>query len=84
MKRLAAGTVCALVAICLAYATAGAQGTKTVRGEATKVAPDSITVQVGGQSMTFKVDAKTTGDGARRLDRCARSEGGRQARRGHH
>lgn len=77
MKRMAAVTVGAFVAVLLAYATAGAQGTKTVRGEVTSTAPDSITVKVGDRDMTFKVDAttKVTARGGSTATREARAEG---------
>jgi hypothetical protein len=75
--RRAAVTFGALLAVLLAAATAGAQGTKTVRGEVTSTTADSVTVKVGDKDMTFKVDAKTrvTARGGSTATREARAEG---------
>jgi hypothetical protein len=77
MRRMAAVAAGVLLAVLLAYATAGAQGTKTVRGTVTTAAPDAVTVKVGDREMTFKVDAttKVTARGGSTATREARAEG---------
>jgi hypothetical protein len=59
MRRIAAVAAGVLLAVLVAAATAGAQGTKTVRGTVAKTAPDAVTVTVGDNDMTFKVDSTT-------------------------
>lgn len=77
MRRIAAISAGVLFAACVAVGTAEAQGTKTVRGTASKVAADEITVAVGGQDMTFKVDSSTqvTARGGSTATRAAKAEG---------
>ncbi len=66
-----------MVGLWLVPATAAAQGTKTVQGTVAKTAPDAITVKVGDQEMTFKVDSSTrvTARGGSTATREARAEG---------
>ena len=66
-----------VLGLLLVPAAAGAQGTKTVKGTVAKTAPDGLTVKVGDQEMTFKVDPKTNviARGGSTATREARSEG---------
>lgn len=77
MRRIAAIGAGVLLAACVAVGTAAAQGTKTVRGTASKVGPDAISVTVSGQEMTFKVDSSTqvTARGGSTATRAAKAEG---------
>jgi uncharacterized protein YaiE (UPF0345 family) len=59
MRKMATVTAGVLLAVLLAFATAAAQDTKTVRGTVTTTAPDAVTVKVGDRDMTFKVDNTT-------------------------
>jgi len=58
MRRILSVATVALMALFIAN-VAAAQATKTVKGTVVKTAPDSMTVKVGEQDMTFKVDAET-------------------------
>lgn len=77
MRRMAAVAAGVLLAVLLAYATAGAQDTKTVQGTVTTTAPDSVTVKVGDRDMTFKVDptTKVVARGGSTATREARAKG---------
>ena len=77
MRRIAAICAGVLLAAFVGVATAGAQGTKSVRGVVGKTGPDSLTVKVGENEMTFKVDSKTqvTARGGATATRTAKSEG---------
>ena len=77
MRRIAAICAGVLLAAFVGVSTAGAQGTKTVRGVVAKAAADSITVTVGDKEMTFKVDGKTqvTARGGTTASRAAKAEG---------
>lgn len=59
MKGTWVKAVLMLLVCLLVSAPALADETKWVRGKATAVAGDSITVEVMGKAMTFKIDAKT-------------------------
>ena len=58
MRRILSVAAVALMAVFVAN-VAAAQATKTVKGTVVKTGPDSMTVKVGEQDMTFKVDAET-------------------------
>jgi uncharacterized protein DUF5666 len=77
MRRIAAISAGVLLAAFVAVGTAGAQGTKTVRGTVSNTGPDAVTVQVGNRDMTFKVDSttKVTARGGATATRTAKSEG---------
>lgn len=57
MKRVLVAAACALLLGLVA--TQSAAETKWVRGKVTAVAGDSVTLDVMGKAMTFKVDSKT-------------------------
>jgi uncharacterized protein DUF5666 len=77
MRRIAAISAGVLIAAFVAGGTAGAQGTKTVRGTVSKAAADAVTVKVGDKDMTFKVDSTTqvTARGGSTATRTAKAEG---------
>ena len=77
MRRIAAIGAGVLLAAFIAVGMAEAQGTKTVRGTVSKAGPDAVTVNVGGQDMTFKVDSSTqvTARGGSTATRAAKAEG---------
>jgi hypothetical protein len=74
MAAISAGV---LLAALIAVGTAGAQGTKTVRGTVSKTGPDALTVKVGDKDMTFKVDSATQviARGGATATRAAKAEG---------
>jgi hypothetical protein len=77
MRRILAICAGVLLAAFVGVADAGAQGTKTVRGVVGKTGPDSLTVKVGENEMTFKVDSatKVTARGGATATRTAQAEG---------
>jgi uncharacterized protein DUF5666 len=77
MRRIAAIGAGVLLAAFVGISTAGAQGTKSVRGVVGKTGPDSLTVKVGDRDMTFKVDSTTqvTARGGATATRAAKDKG---------
>jgi cytoskeletal protein RodZ len=76
MKQLIVCIACAALAAA-APAGAIAQGTKSVKGSVTSVAPNLITVKVADKEMTFSVDEKTraVAPGGSTKEREAKAEG---------